>query len=132
MSRSRIGRRRALALAGAGALLAACGGASPAPAGSGAATQDDAEIEEKTRNPPAAPAFALTAAVSPAPSLSNSSNAARRSGAASGQIHVIESGETPTVIARKYGVKPAALMAANPKMDARRLQVGQTINVPMQ
>jgi len=85
-----------------------------------------------TRNPPASPAIAPTAAVSPAPSLSNSSNAPRRGGAASGQIHVIKSGETPTVIARKYGVKPAALMAANPKMDARRLQVGQTINVPMQ
>ena len=49
--------RRTL-LAAAGALLAACGyGTSPetAPAGGdSSATQDEAEIEEKTRNPPAA------------------------------------------------------------------------------
>ena len=85
-----------------------------------------------TRNTPTPSAIVAAPAANPAPSLSNSSNAARRGGAASGQIHVIKSGETPTVIARKYGVKPAALMAANPKMDARRLQVGQTINVPVQ
>ncbi len=85
-----------------------------------------------TRNTPTPSAMVAAPAANPAPSLSNSSNAARRGGAASGQIHVIKSGETPTVIARKYGVKPAALMAANPKMDARRLQVGQTINVPVQ
>ena len=47
-----------LALASLGALAAACGGA-PAtaptgPAGPDAATQDEAEIEAKTRNPPAA------------------------------------------------------------------------------
>src|SRR5436190_16432346 len=57
MVASPIGRRRALALASLGALLAACGGAAAAPtapAGPGAATQDEAEIEAKTRNPPAA------------------------------------------------------------------------------
>jgi len=51
---SRIGRRGALALAGAGALLAACGGAAGTERSSDAATQDEAEIEAKTRNPPAA------------------------------------------------------------------------------
>ena len=84
------------------------------------------------RNAPATPAPVPAAAVNSAPSLSNSSNGARRGGAGPGQMHVIKSGETPTLIARKYGVKPSALMAANPKMDARRLQVGQTINVPVQ
>ena len=55
MSRTRIGRRRALALASLGALIAACGGASPPPSpAAGAATQDEDEIEAKTRNPPAA------------------------------------------------------------------------------
>ncbi len=77
-------------------------------------------------------AIVPAAAASPAPSLSNSSKAPRSGGAASAQIHIVKSGETPTVIARKYGVKPAALMAANPRMDARRLQVGQTLNVPVQ
>ena len=39
-------------------------------------------------------------------------------------------GETPTAIARKYGVKVSALMAANPRLDERRLQPGQTLNIP--
>jgi LysM repeat protein len=34
------------------------------------------------------------------------------------------------VIARKYGVKVDALMAANPKLDPRRLQVGQALIIP--
>jgi len=41
-------------------------------------------------------------------------------------------GETPSVIARRYGVKLTALMAANPRVDARRLQVGQALTVPAQ
>jgi LysM repeat protein len=49
-----------------------------------------------------------------------------------GRTHTVKAGETPTVIARKYGVKVDALMAANPRTDARRLQIGQTLNVPMQ
>jgi LysM repeat protein len=50
---------------------------------------------------------------------------------ASRRTHTIKAGETPTGIARRYGVKVELLMAANPKLDARRLQVGQTLNVPM-
>ncbi len=88
---------------------------------------------------PVAPRIAPTSsAVSPATapntaaSPSKSGNTPHAGGVASGQIHIVKSGETPTVIARKYGIKPTALMAANPRMDARRLQVGQTINVPVQ
>jgi sulfoxide reductase catalytic subunit YedY len=54
VSDSRIGRRRALAWAGLGALVAACGGAPPPARSPGSATQDESEIEAKTRNPPAA------------------------------------------------------------------------------
>ena len=39
-------------------------------------------------------------------------------------------GKHPFVIARKYGVKLEALMAANPKLDARHLQVGQALTIP--
>jgi hypothetical protein len=46
------------------------------------------------------------------------------------RTHTIKAGETPSVIARKYGVKVEALMAANPKLDPRRLQVGQALNIP--
>jgi tetratricopeptide (TPR) repeat protein len=48
----------------------------------------------------------------------------------SSRNHVVKPGETPTVIARKYGVRLEALLAANPKLDARRLRVGQTIAIP--
>ena len=50
--------------------------------------------------------------------------------AASPGTHIIRAGETPGVIARKYGVKVEALMAANPGLDPRRLRVGQTLTVP--
>ena len=44
--------------------------------------------------------------------------------------HEVKSGETPTSIARKYGVKLDALMAANPRLDARRMRAGQTLVIP--
>jgi LysM repeat protein len=46
------------------------------------------------------------------------------------RTHTVKLGETPTVIARKYGVKVDALMAANPRLEPRRLKVGQTLNIP--
>jgi nucleoid-associated protein YgaU len=46
------------------------------------------------------------------------------------RTHTVKAGETPGVIARKYGVKVDALMAANPKLDPRRLQVGQALIIP--
>ena len=50
--------------------------------------------------------------------------------AATSRTHVVKAGETPGFIARKYGVKVDALMTANPKLDPRRLQVGQTLIIP--
>jgi LysM repeat protein len=50
--------------------------------------------------------------------------------AANSRAHIVRAGETPIAIARKYGVKVEALVAANPKLDPRRLQVGQVLNVP--
>ena len=84
------------------------------------------------RSAPTSAAISSAAGANPAASSSKSGNTPQAGGAASGQIHIVKSGETPTVIARKYGIKPTALMAANPRMDARRLQIGQTINVPVQ
>ncbi len=44
--------------------------------------------------------------------------------------HVVQPGETPSSIARKYAVKLDAFMAANPGLDPRRMRSGQTVNVP--
>ncbi len=46
------------------------------------------------------------------------------------RTHTVKSGETPTVIARRYGVKVDALMSANPRLDPRRMKVGQTLKIP--
>ena len=46
------------------------------------------------------------------------------------RTHIVKAGETPTIIAREYGVKVEALMAANPKLDPRRLQVGRAVTIP--
>lgn len=46
------------------------------------------------------------------------------------RTHKVQPGETPTAIARKYGIKVESLMAANPGLNPRRLQVGQSLNVP--
>jgi LysM repeat protein len=46
------------------------------------------------------------------------------------KTHTVKAGETPVAIARKYGIKVDALMTANPRLDARRMQIGQTLAIP--
>ncbi|HEY6167456.1 MAG TPA: LysM domain-containing protein, partial [Verrucomicrobiae bacterium] len=46
------------------------------------------------------------------------------------KTYTVQKGDTPTVIARKFNVKLDALLAANPKLDPRRMQIGQTLNIP--
>lgn len=76
----------------------------------------------------------VNASSRPGPAASAATNAMSRPGNApvSTRTHVVKSGETPSVIARRYNVRVDALMAANPKTDARRLHVGQNLNIPVQ
>lgn len=46
------------------------------------------------------------------------------------RTHSVRSGETPMAIARLYQVRLDALMAANPGLDARRMRIGQAVNIP--
>jgi LysM repeat protein len=46
------------------------------------------------------------------------------------QTHEIKAGESFWTIARTYGVSLNDLMAANPEVNPRRIQPGQTIRVP--
>ncbi len=48
------------------------------------------------------------------------------------RMHSVKAGESPYSIAKRYGVKLDALLAANPKLDPKRLKVGQAINIPVQ
>jgi LysM repeat protein len=47
-----------------------------------------------------------------------------------GRTHEVKPGETPSGIAKQYGVKLEALMAANPNLNPRRLRVGQALAIP--
>lgn len=50
--------------------------------------------------------------------------------AVSTKTYAVKSGDTLSSIARKHGVKLSALKAANPRLDSRKLHVGQTVIVP--
>src|SRR4051812_39825376 len=78
---------------------------------------------------PAAPSAPLRQ--TPSAESANNANAARTLTAnATSRTHTVKSGDTPSIIARRYNVKLDSLMAANPKLDARRMRVGQLVNVP--
>ncbi len=47
-----------------------------------------------------------------------------------GRIYTVQGGDTLAAISRKFNVKLDALAAANPGLDARKIKVGQTINIP--
>jgi len=47
-----------------------------------------------------------------------------------GRTHTIKSGDTFYKIAKQYKVSEAALKTANPRVDARRMQIGQVLQVP--
>ena len=46
------------------------------------------------------------------------------------RTHVVQSGETVTAIARKYGVKLDDLLRVNPGLDPKRMRAGKTLNLP--
>ncbi len=46
------------------------------------------------------------------------------------KTHVVKTGDTVTSVAAKYDIKLNVFLAANPKVDPRRLKVGQTLNIP--
>ena len=50
--------------------------------------------------------------------------------AATQRTHTVKAGETAARIARQYGVRVDTLLAANPRIEPRRLHVGQTLNIP--
>lgn len=47
-----------------------------------------------------------------------------------GRTHTVKPGDTPTMIARHYGIRLEVLLSANPKLEPRHLRVGQTLIIP--
>lgn len=54
------------------------------------------------------------------------------SAAGPARTHTVKPGETLNVIARQYGTRVDALLAANPRLNPRRMQVGTTVSIPPQ
>ena len=46
-------------------------------------------------------------------------------------VHYVEAGESPSMIAKKYGVKVAELMKVNNITDPKRIQYGQRLVIPV-
>lgn len=47
-----------------------------------------------------------------------------------GRVYAVRPGDTISRIAREHGMRPSALLAANPKVNPRRLRVGETLTIP--
>jgi LysM repeat protein len=74
-----------------------------------------------------------TSSISPAPPTNpvvTGGNFGTRPAVARSHVHIVQAGETAASIARKYGVKLDALLAANPGLEPKRMRVGQPLNVP--
>ncbi|HVV01553.1 MAG TPA: LysM peptidoglycan-binding domain-containing protein [Verrucomicrobiae bacterium] len=76
------------------------------------------------------PATRTTASSPPARTVHDSEPPSASSSAAGMKTHVVRAGETPAAIARKYGIRVESLMSANPRLDARHLQIGQSLVIP--
>ncbi len=50
--------------------------------------------------------------------------------ASSTRQHRVQAGETPMAIARRYNVKVDSLLTANPGLNPKRMQVGQSLVIP--
>lgn len=79
---------------------------------------------------PTAPPVSNQVAQAGTSNTETSADGRRPTRPASDRTHVVQAGETPFSIARKYNVKLDALLSANPGLDPRKLRVGQTLNIP--
>ena len=98
-----------------------------------------ARLPAPTNNAPAsAPSAArgatLMAAAQPPPTSSSTSAAPAsrvgRTPVPEARVHIVKAGETLATIARAYGIKVDALQQANPGLNPRRMQVGQSVTLP--
>jgi tetratricopeptide (TPR) repeat protein len=92
----------------------------------------------RLQSAPTNPPSSTVPGVAPNPPTGSASRSAPRpaaseASAASGgamRTHVVQPGETPVSIAKKYGVKLDELLKANPGLDPKRMRVGRRLNLP--
>jgi tetratricopeptide (TPR) repeat protein len=76
-------------------------------------------------------AGAIRVAPAPQPDAQPASLASSvRPATSTARTYVVQSGDSAYSIARRYGVKLEALMAANPGLEPRRMRVGQPLSIP--
>ncbi len=46
------------------------------------------------------------------------------------RVHIVRERETISSIAAQYGLKASAILAANPRVEPRKLHIGQSLNLP--
>lgn len=92
------------------------------------------QLQALTNQAAAPPARAAQASGPSQPALSIATNPSRPTPPppAAARTHIVKAGERPGSIARMYGIKLEALMAANPRLDTRHMKVGQTLSIPPQ
>jgi LysM repeat protein len=101
---------------------------------SGAAARSEASAASGNRTSrsgtefPETPILVVTNSV--ASSSKERNTTASQTPRGSARTHTVKAKETPYSIARTYGIRPTALLAANPGLDPQRLKVGQTISIP--
>lgn len=94
------------------------------------AERDAAAATQNVRYPAPEPAPSAQPRARVADAGTRAETEPSNSGSPRARSHVVKSGETIISIAAKYGVKLNVMLAANPDVDPRRLQVGQKLNVP--
>jgi len=87
-------------------------------------SSDMIQVGEKLMVPAGASATTSASAVPSSATVTSASAAASGT-----KIHVVQSGEFPAAIARKYGMTANELLAMNGITDPRKLQVGQKLKV---
>ena len=96
-------------------------GLAPSPAAEAAGVEASAPSESE-------PAAAKAVAVENAEAVDHSPNLpANPSG---GPVHIVTKGETLTAIAKHYKITVPELLKVNKIADVRKLQIGQTLNLP--
>jgi LysM repeat protein len=66
----------------------------------------------------------------PVPPASNTPSAAEVPAPLHPRVHIVKERETISSIAAQYGLKSSAILSANPRVDPRRLRIGQSLNLP--
>jgi LysM repeat protein len=88
--------------------------------------------QQSFTNPVSSPPARSTSTSSPQVTSDRLVPVTNRSTTNASRTHTVREGDTLASIARKYGVKLDALLAANPGLEPKRLRVGKSLNIPAQ